>query len=87
MKNNPNLSVIMMGATGAVGSEAVKTLLQMTQIKRLTLLGRRPVENMNSNVVEQHKIDVRDLVINKLRRLTEDIFCLRNLKKVTTQVV
>ncbi|MGK0365882.1 MAG: erbb2-interacting protein [Saprospiraceae bacterium] len=24
---------------------------------------------------------VRDLVINKLRRLTEDIFCLRNLKK------
>lgn len=48
----------MMGATGAVGSEAVKTLLQMTQIKRLTLLGRRPVENMNSNVVEQHKIDI-----------------------------
>ncbi|MGK0363192.1 MAG: hypothetical protein ACI85O_000236, partial [Saprospiraceae bacterium] len=27
------------------------------------------------------KKGVRDLVINKLRRLTEDIFCLRNLKK------
>ena len=58
MKNNSNLAIIMMGATGAVGGEAVKTLLQMPQIKRLTLLGRRPVENLNSDVVEQHKIDV-----------------------------
>jgi len=58
MKNNTNLSVIMMGATGAVGGEALKTLLQMPQTKRLTLLGRRPVENLNSDIVTQHKIDV-----------------------------
>jgi len=58
MSNKENLSVIMMGATGAVGSEAVKTLLQMPEMKRLTLLGRRPVENLNSDLVEQHKIDV-----------------------------
>jgi len=58
MKNNTNLNVIMMGATGAVGGEAVKTLLQMPETKRLSLLGRRPVENLNSAIVEQHKIDV-----------------------------
>lgn len=58
MKNNSNLSIIMMGATGAVGGEAVKTLVNMPQVKRLTLLGRRPVENLNSPVVEQHKIDI-----------------------------
>ena len=56
--NNSNLSVIMMGATGAVGGEALKTLVKMPQVKRLTLLGRRPVENIASPVVEQHKIDV-----------------------------
>jgi len=48
----------MMGATGAVGGEAVKTLIQMPQLNRLTLLGRRPVENLNSSAIEQHKIDV-----------------------------
>ncbi len=58
MINNSDLAVIMMGATGAVGSEAVKTLVNIPQLKRLTLLGRRPVENLNSDVVIQHKIDV-----------------------------
>lgn len=58
MKNNSNLSVIMMGATGAVGGEALKVLIKMPQTKRLTLLGRRPIENLNSTVVEQHKVDV-----------------------------
>ncbi len=58
MKNNSNLSVIMMGATGAVGGEALKILIQMPEVKRLTLLGRRSVENLNSPVLEQHKIDV-----------------------------
>ncbi len=58
MINNSDLAVIMMGATGAVGGEAVKTLVNMPQLKRLTLLGRRPVENLNSDVVIQHKIDV-----------------------------
>ena len=58
MKNNFNLSVIMMGSTGAVGGEALNTLVKMSQVKRLTLLGRRPVENLASSLVEQHKIDI-----------------------------
>lgn len=54
------LSVIMLGATGAVGGEALKALLQQEQMKKLTLLGRRTIDSMSSSKVIQHKIDVLD---------------------------
>lgn len=52
------LSVVMMGATGAVGGQVVASLLAMPSLTRLTLLGRRPLEQAASAVVEQHVIDI-----------------------------
>jgi uncharacterized protein YbjT (DUF2867 family) len=68
---NESLSVVMLGATGAVGSEALKTLLAMEEISRITLLGRReistidlaldaPHQNAFSARVKQHVVDVAD---------------------------
>jgi len=48
----------MMGATGAVGGEVVKTLLSKSEVGHLTLLGRRPVEGLSSEIVVQEKIDI-----------------------------
>lgn len=48
----------MLGATGAVGSQVVKTLLEMKQVEILTLLGRRPIPNITAKYVHQHKVDI-----------------------------
>ena len=50
----------MIGATGAVGSETLQTLLQMPEIERLTLLGRRITEDLESNILHQHKVNLFD---------------------------
>jgi uncharacterized protein YbjT (DUF2867 family) len=54
------LSVVMLGATGAVGGIAARTLAAMPEVKRLTLLARRPVEGLLGDVVAQHVVDVMD---------------------------
>lgn len=56
-KTNPN-SIVMLGASGAVGSEALKTLLVHNNIHLLTLLGRTPISGLNKANVYQHKINV-----------------------------
>lgn len=56
-KTNP-YSIVMLGATGAVGSEVLKTLLNKKNINRLTLLGRTPISGINKDNVYQHKINV-----------------------------
>ncbi|MFT7120801.1 MAG: hypothetical protein ACJAZ9_000978 [Neolewinella sp.] len=48
-------NVVMMGATGAVGGEAVKQMLLMPEVTGLTLLGRRDVESFAKAKVAQHK--------------------------------
>ena len=48
----------MLGASGAVGGETLKTLLKMDNISRLTLLGRTPIANITADFVAQHKIDI-----------------------------
>jgi uncharacterized protein YbjT (DUF2867 family) len=53
-----SLSVVMLGATGAVGGEAVKTLLAMPDVSRLTLLGRRPLESATGPKVLQYTADI-----------------------------
>jgi len=61
----------MMGATDAVGTEAVKSLATMPELKQLTLLGRRPLASVKSPLIKQHKIDVlgqaitKNIVLNK----------------------
>jgi len=62
------LSIVMFGATGAVGGEVVKTLRQMPNITRLCLLGRRILPELSPEtggdscepVVEQQAIDIFD---------------------------
>jgi uncharacterized protein YbjT (DUF2867 family) len=48
----------MIGATGAVGSHVVKKLVSLKGLERLTLLGRRHVEGLSSNKIEQHSINI-----------------------------
>jgi uncharacterized protein YbjT (DUF2867 family) len=57
----PNLfSIVMLGASGAVGTEALNALLPFKNIQQLTLLGRKPISNINTDFVKQHKIDIND---------------------------
>jgi uncharacterized protein YbjT (DUF2867 family) len=55
---NASLSVVMMGASGAVGQETLAHLLTIPQIQRITLLGRRPLKNIHDERVAQHIVDV-----------------------------
>lgn len=52
------LTIVMMGATGAVGSRVVAHLLSRGGIERLTLIGRRPLAIAESAVVRQVAADV-----------------------------
>jgi putative NADH-flavin reductase len=56
--NNTPLSIVMLGATGAVGTQVVQHLLTFSELQRLTLLGRRPVEDRPETIVQQQKIDI-----------------------------
>lgn len=52
------ISVVMLGATGAVGTQVLKSLLNFPNVQNISILGRRPVENISTKHVQQHKIDV-----------------------------
>jgi uncharacterized protein YbjT (DUF2867 family) len=54
------LSIVMLGASGAVGTETLNTLLTLPNVERLTLLGRTPISGISSPIVKQHKIDIFD---------------------------
>lgn len=53
-------SVVMLGATGAVGGQVVASLLGSlkNKVERLTLLGRRPVSGIAGPGLAQHTVDV-----------------------------
>lgn len=61
MVNNAT-SIVMMGASGAVGTQVLQTLLDNKNIKKLTLLGRKPMTNVKAEVVQQHVINIFDSV-------------------------
>ncbi len=48
----------MLGATGAVGTQTLKALLNISAVSKITTLGRRSVPNIKNDLLEQHKIDV-----------------------------
>ncbi len=60
MNPPPNLTVVHLGATGAVGSVVVQALLAMPELQRLSLLGRRPLDGADDSRVEQHTVDIFD---------------------------
>ena len=57
---NNSYNIIMLGATGAVGGEALKTLLTMKGISKISLLGRRAIDDLTKSFIHQHKIDIFD---------------------------
>lgn len=59
VKNTP-LSIVMLGVSGAVGTETLSTLLQVKNIRQLTLLGRKAIPNMKADFIEQHNINISD---------------------------
>jgi len=50
--------IVMLGATGAVGGEALKELLRDENVEKISLLGRREVPDIISRKVSQHMIDI-----------------------------
>jgi len=54
------LSVVMLGATGAVGGNTLQALLTYSQVERITLLGRRSVPGIPNKKVHQKEIDIFD---------------------------
>jgi uncharacterized protein YbjT (DUF2867 family) len=58
--NTSPLSVVMLGATGAVGGEALHVLLEISQVERLTLLGRKSILGISDDRIHQHKINIFD---------------------------
>ena len=58
--NSNQLSIVMLGASGAVGTETLNTILQLKNIKQLTLLGRKTISNTDVNFMQQHKISISD---------------------------
>jgi uncharacterized protein YbjT (DUF2867 family) len=57
---SPSLSVVMLGASGAVGSQVLARLLKMPQVQSVTVLGRRPIADVGSGIVRQFTVDVLD---------------------------
>ena len=53
-------SIVILGATGAVGTEVVNRLLEDEQFEQLTLLGRRPVPGITSTKVKQYEVNIFD---------------------------
>lgn len=51
-------SVVMLGASGAVGGIVAQSLQAMPQIQRLTLINRRLLEGFNAPRVQEHICDV-----------------------------
>jgi uncharacterized protein YbjT (DUF2867 family) len=55
-----NKSVVMLGASGAVGIQVLNRLLQSKQLTSLILLGRRPIDTIQTDFVHQHEINIFD---------------------------
>lgn len=50
--------IIMLGATGEVGNHTALVLSKLSSLEQLTLLGRRPAENIVGEAVVQHEVDI-----------------------------
>ena len=50
--------VVILGATGAVGGEALRRLIEMKDVTSITPLSRRAIGDVNSQKLTQHIVDV-----------------------------
>jgi len=53
-------SIVILGYTGAVGKEVVRTLLQLGSFQKITLLGRHFIKEFDHENVRQYQIDIFD---------------------------
>lgn len=54
-----DISIAMIGATGAVGGETLKELTVSAGVSQLSLFGRRRIESISSTTeVQQHQVDI-----------------------------
>ncbi|ADV51283.1 hypothetical protein Celal_4039 [Cellulophaga algicola DSM 14237] len=60
LKSNQT-AIVMLGASGAVGTETLQALLQLKNIPQLTILGRSPIPNVSGATVQQQKINIMDV--------------------------
>ena len=64
MENNkinlPNYSVVMLGTTGAVGGHVLQELKKHSKIIRMTLLGRKVIQNVKESYIQQEVINIFD---------------------------
>ena len=58
--NIPSYSVVMLGATGAVGGHVLHNLMKYPEVNRLTLLGRRSIPDISSSKVHPKVINIFD---------------------------
>ena len=65
--NTSHISVVMLGATGAVGGHTFRTLITYPQVDRLTLLGRHSIPDISNNNIHQKEINIFDS--NSYRKL------------------
>ena len=54
------ISLVMIGATGAVGTEVVRTVIDLPEVESVTLLGRRELTGFSHPKIEQKIVDVLD---------------------------
>jgi uncharacterized protein YbjT (DUF2867 family) len=54
------MHVALVGATGAVGGQALERLEAMDDVARVTVLARRPLEGAHAPKTQQHIVDVLD---------------------------
>ncbi|EPR67885.1 hypothetical protein [Cyclobacterium qasimii] len=61
MNTKPNQqSIVMLGASGAVGTAALNALLSLSNVSQLTLLGRKAISGIAVDFVQQHIISISD---------------------------
>ena len=52
------MKIVMIGGSGAVGGHAVRSMLSLPQVDKLTLLGRRKMDSISDDRVVQHTINI-----------------------------
>jgi uncharacterized protein YbjT (DUF2867 family) len=60
MLNKP-ISVVMLGASGAVGGIVAGHLMQMPEVGQLTLLNRRALDGFKQTKVQQHTVNIFEI--------------------------
>ena len=68
-------TALVLGASGLVGNELVKTLIQRNQYNKIHLLVRRPIDHFESTVCEQHAVDFDKLEAYLELFQVADVFC------------